>query len=63
MQILGLLGMYFDVVVCRSQEEFTFIQIGSSHTVMQTLIFFHVNSFQKLWGLEVVYQSSKLSTQ
>ena len=35
MQILGLLGMYFDaVVVCRSQEEFTFIQIGSGHTVV-----------------------------
>ena len=34
MQILGLLGMYFDaVVVSRSQEEFTFIQICSGHTV------------------------------
>ena len=36
MQILGLLGMYFDaVVLSRSREEFTFIQIGSGHTVMQ----------------------------
>ena len=36
MQILGLLGMYSDAVVCsRSSEEFTFFQIGSGHTVLQ----------------------------
>ena len=33
MQILGILGMYFDAVVLESQEEFTFIQVGSGHTV------------------------------
>jgi hypothetical protein len=31
MQILGLLGVYFDA--SRSQEEFTFIQIGFGHFV------------------------------
>ena len=34
--ILGLLGVYFDAapaVVCICQEDFTFIQIGSGHTV------------------------------
>ena len=31
--------MYFDpVVLSRSQEEFTFIQIGSGHTVMRSLL-------------------------
>ena len=30
-QILGLLGMYFDTVV--AEVFFTFIQIGSGHTV------------------------------
>ena len=35
MQILGLLGMYFDAVVVEvSQEELTFIQIGLGHTVL-----------------------------
>ena len=34
MQILGLLGMYFDAVVfSRSWEVFTFFQIGSGHTL------------------------------
>ena len=34
-QILGLLGMYFDAVVVEagSQDFFTFIQIGFGHTV------------------------------
>ena len=39
MQILDLVGMYFDpVVLSRSQEEFTFIQIGSHYTVLCCLI-------------------------
>ena len=33
MQILGLLGMSFDAVVVEFQTFFTFIQIGSGHTV------------------------------
>ena len=34
MYILGLFGMYFDAVVfSRSQDFFTFIQIGYGHTV------------------------------
>ena len=33
MQILGLLGMYFDAVVVEVKTFFTFIQIGSGHTV------------------------------
>ena len=33
MQILGLLGMYFDAVVVEVKTFFTFIQIGSDHTV------------------------------
>ena len=32
-QILGLLGMYFDAVVVEVKIFFTFIQIGSGHTV------------------------------
>ena len=35
MQIVGPLDMYLDAVVSRrSQEEFTFFQIGSGHTVL-----------------------------
>ena len=34
MQILGLLGMYFDAVVVEVKTFFTFIQIGSGHTVL-----------------------------
>ena len=33
MQILGLLGMYFDAVVVEVKTFFIFIQIGSGHTV------------------------------
>ena len=33
MQILGLLGMYFDAVVVEVKTFFTFIQIGSGHAV------------------------------
>ena len=33
MQILGLFGMYFDDVVVKVKTFFTFIQIGSGHTV------------------------------
>ena len=32
-QILGLLGMYFDAVVVEVKTFFTFIQIGSDRTV------------------------------
>ena len=32
-QILGLLGKYFDAVVVEVKTFFTFIQIGSGHTV------------------------------
>ena len=35
MQILGLLGMYFDAVVVEVKTFFTFIQIGSGHTVLR----------------------------
>ena len=37
MQILGLLGVNFDAAaggIC--QEDFTFIQIGSGHSVLKT---------------------------
>ena len=33
MQILGLLGIYSDAVVVEVKAFFTFIQIGSGHTV------------------------------
>ena len=33
MQILGLLGMYFDAVVVEVEKCLLFFQIGSSHTV------------------------------
>ena len=48
-QILGLLGMYFDAVVdgSRSQDFFSFIQIGSDHTVIVLVIF----DLQGLWRL------------
>ena len=32
MQILGLLGMYFDAVVVFVKKNLTFIHIGSGHT-------------------------------
>ena len=36
MQILGLLGMYFDAVVVEVEKYvFTFFQIGSGHTVLR----------------------------
>ena len=40
MQILGLIGMYFDAVVSSSicHQPFTFIQIGSGHTVLPFLL-------------------------
>ena len=34
---LGLLGMYFDAVVVEVKTFFTFIQIGSGHTVFSAL--------------------------
>ena len=33
MQILGLLGMYFDALVVEVKTFFTFVLIGSDHTV------------------------------
>ena len=33
MQILGLLGMYFDAVVVVVEKSLLFFQIGSGHTV------------------------------
>ena len=33
MQILGLLGMYFDAVVVKVDNVLTFFQIGYGHTV------------------------------
>jgi len=33
MQILGLLGMYFDAVVVEVEKSLLFFQIGSGHTV------------------------------
>ena len=35
MQILGLLGMYFDAVVVEVEKYSLFFQIGSGHTVME----------------------------
>ena len=37
-QILGLLGMYFDAVVAEVKTFFTFIQIDSGHTVKSAQI-------------------------
>ena len=43
MQIVGLLGMYFDAAVFSiCQELLTFIQVGSSHTVVSLF-----NSFKE----------------
>ena len=48
MQILGFLGMYFDAVVVEVKTFFTFIQIGSGHTVWLSDIYFPIfNAF--LW--------------
>ena len=33
MQILGLLGMFFDAVVVEVEKSLLFFQIGSGHTV------------------------------
>ena len=41
-QILGLLDMYFDTVVVRVNTFFTFIQIGSGHTLEESLIPFKI---------------------
>ena len=38
MHILGLLGMYFDAVLVEVKAFFTFIQIGSGHTVFDQWI-------------------------
>ena len=40
MQILGLLGMYFDAVVVEVEKYLLFFQIGSGHTVSQTFLYF-----------------------
>ena len=37
MQILGLLGMYFDAVVVEVEKFLLFFQIGSGHTVLCSL--------------------------
>ena len=37
MQILGLLGIYFDAIVAEVKTFFTFIQIGSGNTVVYRL--------------------------
>ena len=34
MQILGLLGMYFDAAVVEVEKNLLFFQIGSGHTVI-----------------------------
>ena len=39
MQILGLLAMYCDAVVVEFKIFFTFIKIGSGHTVSYILVF------------------------
>jgi hypothetical protein len=41
MQILGLLGMYFDAVVVEVKTFFTFIQVGSGHTVYSVFMVFN----------------------
>ena len=35
MQILGLLGMYFDAMVVEVEKYLLFFQIGSGHTVLK----------------------------
>ena len=35
MQILGVLGMYFDAVVVEVEKHLLFFQIGSGHTVFK----------------------------
>ena len=58
MQIPGLLGMYFDaVVVCIGQDFFTFIQIGSGHTVQSQITCFQSFSQFFLLVLGVVFKS------
>ena len=42
MKILGLLGKYFDAVVAEFKTFFTFIQIGSGHTLEESLIPFKI---------------------
>ena len=38
MQILGLLGMYFDAVVVEVEKYLLFFQIGSGHTVVSNVM-------------------------
>ena len=46
MQILGLLGIYFDAVVVEVEKQiFTFFQIGPGHTVCR---FFLARTIEKL---------------
>ena len=40
MQILGLLGMYFDAVVVEVEKYLLFFQVGSGHTVIAAWILF-----------------------
>ena len=49
MQILGLLGMYFDAVVVEVKTFFNFIQIDSGHTVTTNM------NRQTTNGLETKY--------
>ena len=46
-QILGLLGIYFDAVVVEVKTFFTFIQIGSGHTVYEQCLAKKINSNSK----------------
>ena len=38
MQILGLLGIYFDAVVVEFKTFYTFMQIGSGYTVCSNIL-------------------------
>ena len=66
MQILGLLGMYFDSKVVFVYQPFTFIHIGYGHTVninlatMYHLILSHISRKSRDWFLkegQIVCQS------
>ena len=59
MQLLGHLGIYFDAVVVEVKTFFTFIQIGSGHTVGKCepyLAFSHYIT-DKFWLMDFCFET------
>ena len=53
MQILVLLGMYFDAVVVEVKKNLLFIQIGSGHTVKMKLFLYITLNFLLLYLIKM----------